>query len=248
MKKEELINREEMLHYLGYGENKPDEVMSEDIAYCEGELIKAAQPAYFYKVYPIERENGRMWVGRKQLELKGESIKEHLEGCSLVALGCATLGELVDKLIEETQKKSMLDALLIDAAANAAIERVRERIEEELKQEYKDYSINWQFGIGYGDLPIETQPEFLSLVKAKEEINLVCNGNHLLIPVKSVTGFIGLKKHDQEMEGRNKEVKDGNAENEESNRKMEPTKENKKGSRCEKCSMRDRCTLKRKCH
>ncbi len=231
MKKEELVNREEMLHYLGYGENRPDEVMLEDIAYCEQQLVEAAQPKYFYKVYSIKREDDRLWVGDYQLELKGQSIKEHLKGCDLVALGCATLGEQADELIEETQKKSMLDALLIDAAANASIERVREKIEEELKQEYKDYSINWQFGIGYGDLPIETQSDFLNLVKAKEEIGLTCNENFLLIPVKSVTGFIGLKRRTEEIKGEETEEK-----------------EKQKGNRCEMCSMKERCTLKKKCH
>ncbi|MBE5959789.1 MAG: methionine synthase [Lachnospiraceae bacterium] len=227
MKKEELLNREEMLHYLGYGENRPDEVMAEDIAYCEQQLIEAAVPKYFYKVYPIEREENRLWIAGHGLELKGESIKKHLEGCELVSLGCATLGKEVDELIEATQKTSMLDALLLDAAANAGIERVREKIEKELKQEYPDYRINWQFGIGYGDLPIETQAEFLKLVNAEEKIGLTCNENFLLVPVKSVTGFIGLKKRTEGI----KEVEE----------------ETQRGTRCESCTMKDRCTLKKKC-
>ena len=61
----------------------------------------------------------------------------------------------MDTVIEEAQKQDMSDALILDALANSAVETLREKkTEKRVSAENPLYDINWQFGIGYGDLSI----------------------------------------------------------------------------------------------
>lgn len=235
MKPVECINLEEAIRYLGYGEDSPDETMMEELLFCRDRLLKVMDPKFVFRVFPVERENDGIYVGNHQLKLEGESIREHLNGCELVSLGCATLSKGVDELIEATQKSDMLHSLLLDALANAAIEEVRLRLEEILSKEYPEYDINWQFGIGYGDLPLTIQNKFLDLIDAEDNIGVSANSSSILIPLKSVSGFIGLKKREASdlADVKNKNTK------EKSNRTCGR-------NQCNTCSFSDHCLFKKR--
>ncbi len=86
----------------------------------------------------------------------------------------------------------MLSALLFDALANAAVERLRGLLEERAAADFPKLRPNWLFGIGYGDLPLALQRDVLRLTRAEEELGLGCSESLMLIPTKSVTGFLGM--------------------------------------------------------
>lgn len=231
MNPSDCINMSEAIRYLGYGNDKPDENIQEELEICKDAIIKSMQPKYMYRVFPILREGENWYVGEHQLVLEGSAIKDHLADCELVALGCATLSEGVDVLIDETQKHDMLHSLLLDSLANAAIEEVRMDLEKSLAEEYQEYEINWQFGIGYGDLPLSLQQDFLTLIHAKEEIGVSANNSSILIPLKSVSGFIGLKRKGNNL---------GQEKQKELHRKTCGR------NSCETCSMNDRCMFRKR--
>ncbi len=198
MKKDKtLLNREEIIRYLGYQNQKPDEIMLEEIMICEEEFYKVMNPKFHYEVFDLKREDGRLMLFDESFEFLGDDIKKHLNGCDKVAFSCATISEGVDELIDQAQKADMLMAFIYDAIANAVIEEVRAKAELSISNAYPEYFCNWQYGIGYGDLPLSLQPLFLSRIDAKEKIGLSCNDRCLLVPLKSVTGFIGLSKKEQ---------------------------------------------------
>ena len=190
-----LINRKEIIRYLGYKSQEPDEIMLQEIVDCEQEFIKIVKPKYYYEVFELVREEDRLFTADMEFEFLGTSIKKHLLGCEKVAFSCLTLSEAVDHLIDQAQKEDMLHALIYDAIANAAVEEVRFRLEEDLKQQFSGEEVNWLFGIGYGDLPLTLQKPFLDKVKAANHIGLRANEKSILIPLKSVTGFVGIGKH-----------------------------------------------------
>lgn len=226
----DCINLDETIRYLGYKDAEPDENIKEELENCKNAILDVLKPKYMYEVFPILREEEEWYVGDHLLALTGSAIKEHLADCEYVALGCATLSEGVDVLIDETQKHDMLHSLLLDSLANAAIEEVRLDLEKTLSSEYDGFDINWQFGIGYGDLPLSLQKDFLELIHAKENIGVSANDASILVPLKSVSGFIGLKRKD------------------ESNPSEEKEKLHKKtcgNNRCDTCTMSDRCMFRR---
>jgi cobalamin-dependent methionine synthase I len=129
-------------------------------------------------------------VGRDAL--RGSDIKTHLEGCDKIIILAATLGLQVDELIRQTEAADMAGAVVLDALASAAIEQVCDLAEADIRAEHSE--ITARFSPGYGDFPLEVQSELLGLLNAKKKIGLYVNKSNLLIPRKSVTAVIGVKK------------------------------------------------------
>lgn len=195
MEKQKMINRKETYRYLGYRGNVPDENMLYEIDCCEEEFLKVVDPKYHYQVFDLQIQDDRLLTADGEFEFVGIAIKKHLAGCEKVAFSCATLSAGVDELIDRAQANGeMLHALIYDAMANAAVEEVRFMAEHALAKEYPEYKINWQFGIGYGDLPLTLQPQFLEKLDAKKQLGVVATNSCLLTPLKSISGFIGLSK------------------------------------------------------
>lgn len=191
MNQDWMINDKEIIRYLGYGDHEPDEIMMREIKECESNFIQVVQPQTTYQIFDLIRIDDRLFTADMEFEFLGNSIKKHLDGCNRVAFACLTLSEGVDDLIDSAQKNDMLHALIYDAIANASVEEVRVQLEQTIQREHPETNINWLFGIGYGDLPLTLQHQFLEKVNA-QTIGLSANDQSVLAPLKSVTGFIGL--------------------------------------------------------
>ena len=84
--------------------------------------------------------------------------------------------------------------LLLDAAATTAVEQVADQVNEVIDQKAKKqgYATTWRFSPGYGDWPLEIQPQLGKIIKT-EQIGLQVTDNFLLFPRKSVTAIIGCR-------------------------------------------------------
>lgn len=189
------INKNEAARYLGYKDSLPDVAITKLILECEAELLKIIDPKYLYRVFDIEEKDNGILVSGTNLLLKGNSIREHLKGCTKAALMCTTLSSEVDKLLRVTEVSAMINTLIIDALSNAAIEQVCDNVEEFIANDVPEYNLTWRFGIGYGDLPLDTQKLFLDTINAPKLIGVCSNESYILTPMKSVTCIIGLSKN-----------------------------------------------------
>ena len=61
-----------------------------------------------------------------------------------------------------------------------------------IKEELPEYNQTFRFGIGYGDLPLSQQGEFLKILNAPKLIGLNIGKTDMMTPTKSVTAVIGL--------------------------------------------------------
>jgi cobalamin-dependent methionine synthase I len=84
-------------------------------------------------------------------------------------------------------------AILIDAAATAAVEQLANGMEKAIipKMAAQGFLLKWRFSPGYGDWPLEQQPELIRLAKA-EQIGVSLTTSMMLTPRKSITALIGL--------------------------------------------------------
>lgn len=196
MKQIELgpLNIKEALRYLGYGKNSPDENTEEIIRECEKDVLKAARPRYTYKIFDIKEVDNGIELVNTSLILTGDSIKSHLKGCDKAVCIAATISADIDKLIRVRQLSDMTKAVITDSLSSVAIEQLCDKIEEQLRIEYPDYFQTFRFGIGYGDLPIKLQGEFLNILNAGKQIGLNVSSSCMLTPTKSVTSIMGLSK------------------------------------------------------
>lgn len=121
--------------------------------------------------------------------LTGNDILKHIKGCDRVILFLATLGGGVDRLIKRAQVDSMARAVYIDAAASALLEEYCDELCDEIS---KSKIITDRFSPGYGDLPIDIQPELLDALGAKK-IGVSYAKSFMMIPSKSVSAIIGIR-------------------------------------------------------
>lgn len=194
----ELIDKKknEILRYLGYSNQKLDQVTDEMIDESIREIDSLAKERYIYRRFTIKREEDILSLEEGNLNLYGEDIKKHLGQSKECILFAATLGHDVDTRIRYYEKISMTRAVILDACATATIEDICDRVCEEIDMDLSenDESITYRYSPGYGDLPIHMQSDFLNLLNAKKSIGLTASSHSILIPRKSVTAIMGIIK------------------------------------------------------
>ncbi len=199
----ENLNKSEALRYLGYGSSKADEKISNILNECEQEIIENARPRYIYRRFDIEpvyekhtEEYKGISVCKTNLILPGNSIKKHLMGCHSAVLMAVTISEQADRLIRIAKVSNMVKAVVLDSLASVAVEQACDKTEQIIKSEYPDMYQTFRFGIGYGDLPIHLQKDFLNVLNAPKLIGLNVTDSCMLVPTKSVTAVIGLSENE----------------------------------------------------
>ena len=188
------LNLHEALRYMGQPMEECDARILDKVRECEEKLLKAVRPRYVYQCFDIEEREDGIGFGGTSLMLRGNDIRNHLKGCSKAILFCATLSSEVDRLIRVAEINDMLEALALDCLASTAIEQLCDKLELLLKEEFAEYNMTWRYGIGYGDLSISSQKEFVKVLNASKLIGLNVTDSYILTPRKSVTAIIGLSK------------------------------------------------------
>lgn len=198
--------KKEALRYLGYRGKEPDEATAGLVDKGYDELSAVSHQRDCYRI--VEK------TAAEPL-LKGDGIAAHLAESSRVIFFAATLGSEADKLIRTAEIRNMAYALVLDALASAMTEAFCDALETRLHDEVGGF-FTWRFSPGYGDYPIDIQPEIIRFLNADKLIGLTVTESNILIPRKSVTALIGVSD-----------------------------KEQSKGVRgCAACSMRGRCAFR----
>lgn len=188
------LNRSEALRYMGQADLSCDERLEKLMDDCEAELLLAIRPRYLYQCFDFTREEDGIHLDGTSLTLPGDDIRNHLTGCEKAVLMCVTLSSDVDRIIRVAQLSDMLSALALDCLASTAVEQLCDKVELKIKQDFPAYEMTWRYGVGYGDLPISLQREFLMVLNAGKKIGLNATGSNILTPRKSVTAVIGLSR------------------------------------------------------
>ena len=169
-------------------------------------LLEVITPRYVWKMCNVganlvfarneNAANGHIQdIGQTQgLPLQGEDIKKHLQGCDEIILLAVTIGLQVDELIHRTEAADMSGAVVLDALASIAVERLCDEAIKKIQLSTVNCQLSTRYSPGYGDFPLEVQSEILAILDAKKKIGLYVNESNLLIPRKSITAVIGVKK------------------------------------------------------
>lgn len=194
---EEHLAKAETDEKMGAALKRLQEQMDE----AEQKLIETARPAFAYSA-----------LDRDALDVRGESLAKHLEGCDRIVISAATLGHGVDELISETQSTKIALSVVIDCgasllavvAADIAMERIREDLSECKAQtagsdigaaDAKPLFMTERFSPGYGDSPLEMQEQLLELLDAERQLGITLSKGYMMSPSKSITGIMGLADH-----------------------------------------------------
>jgi len=195
-----VVDKAEVLRYLGYRGQELDSVLSDRIdaiiKQCETELT----PKGVYEIFPLEpdedspQEIPRIKLVGTNLEFEGKSIAKHLAGAHSAAVLATTLGAKSEQRLRQLSASDPLTAMIYDASCSSLVESSAKAMQAEICQqaEMQGLTINRRYSPGYGDFPLETQPALLRVLNAEKRIGLTSTDSSLLLPSKSVTAVIGL--------------------------------------------------------
>ncbi len=187
-----MIQISEVIRYLGYGKNMPDESVMELICESIAEVERAAEPRCIYRRYPVTIEGN--CVCAAGLRLESQNLSKNLTGCSEVIFFAATLGINVDRLLNRNLKLKISKAAVIQATAAAYIEDYIDTWQAQMafELEKEGYYLRQRFSPGYGDLSLDIQSDFLQTLEATKRIGITLSEGGIMLPEKSVTAIIGL--------------------------------------------------------
>lgn len=146
-------------------------------------------------IFRIAFEKDGVKVLGTTLVLKGNSIKNHLSGCSEIMIFAVTLGRDVDEAIARSKYHDLEYSCLLDSSAELLLDRAVEQINSELKASLKKENkiTTTPFSPGYGDLPLDSQSDVLEILSAKKHLGILLSESLLMSPLKTITSIIGIK-------------------------------------------------------
>ena len=187
------VDRKQGFRYMGL-HAEPDAQMLQTAALCEKRLLAAILPRYTWKVCGVTQTAAGIVCEGTALTLTGNDIAAHLHGCRRVILLCATLSAGADTAIRVAGAQDVLEGMMTDAFASALTEQLCDAAEAEILAQFPESFATWRFSPGYGDLPLETQGDFLRTLNAEKRLGVTLSPGGLCIPTKTVTAIIGLSE------------------------------------------------------
>lgn len=179
-----------LLSCMGLRESGVTEEIAQVISDAEREIAKTVRPSVCYLSQPIQAEEQIVWVGKEAFA--SAALSRSLVGCNEGILFAATLGAATDRTIAACAIRSPLLALAMNAVANAWIEAVCDAFCREMQQTYG--KLTARFSPGYGDLALSEQGRLLSMLDASKTIGLSLTDGNMMVPLKSVTALMGIRK------------------------------------------------------
>ena len=123
-------------------------------------------------------------------EFESCDLYKNLNGCREAFVFAVTIGHGVDRLIKKLSVTSVSEHFITDALASAFAESACDLADGIIKGEMK---CRPRFSPGYGDLPLDVQPNVLALVDAGRRLNITLGKTLLMSPSKSITAIMGIE-------------------------------------------------------
>lgn len=217
MVKENLIIRE-VLRYISVPYETADQALKEEVLQAYQSLKAVANLRVVYELFELEEEEEGIALKSAALNIKSYDLKKLLQNCNKVYLLAATLGTEVDKKISSVQRTDMMKALIYNGCANVMIEEACDQIEGQIMKELgPNEFLTMRYSPGYGDVDLKVQNNLLSVLNGPRRIGMTTTKNGMLIPLKSITAFIGVSRVKEERQ-----------------------------KTCQQCLMHETCTYKRR--
>lgn len=182
----------EIRRYLGMNSTDPE--TDRLIAECIAKLNSVIDPRCVCRCFDLSFENGYPVIEGHVLE--SCDLAKNLKDCTRVVLFACTIGAGADRLLNRSRFTSIAKAAVMQAAAAAMIEAYADEINMQIREDMleKGLYVRPRFSCGYGDLKLETQKLIFSLLDPAKNAGITLTDSLLMVPVKSVTAFIGISE------------------------------------------------------
>ncbi len=191
----ERVPLDDALRYSGVP--KPTEEDFAEMRAAADRLKRSLQPRRVWKVFPVEKTPDGMSLVGSGLVLSGHMAETMLADCPSAVLLACTAGTALDGAIRTWQSRDMAAAVLMDGYGSAFVEAVADQVEQEISARFPDLYKTDRFSPGYGDLPLDLQPEILTALNAYRLAGIAATDSLMLQPCKSITAVLGLSPRPQ---------------------------------------------------
>lgn len=185
----EEIPEQQVYRYMGLQNGVFDEKLVTLVQEMTPQFLQSLQCKICYCVVPLEIIGNTVTLS--SVSVKSKDLARNLHDCAFAVLFAATLGMPVEQQRRRAAVISPLKALVLDAMGSAAIEACCNKFCDAIAKPYPEYFPRPRFSPGYGDFPIDTQEQLLSVLDASRKIGLTLSEGMLMIPQKSVTAVMG---------------------------------------------------------
>ncbi|HKD99887.1 MAG TPA: vitamin B12 dependent-methionine synthase activation domain-containing protein [Planctomycetota bacterium] len=116
-----------------------------------------------------------------------------------IAVYCVTMGhDCEDRARAAGEKKEAFRALLLDAIGSSVADTIALDLTQLVEREHwlrgPDGAVARKLSVGYGDWPLEEQRVIFAILDPTKHIGVALNDACLMVPEKSVSGLIGMKR------------------------------------------------------
>jgi hypothetical protein len=188
---DELI--EGLRRYTGISEINNREIISSKLSQCATEVLAVLEPRSILKKTMVSGCNAGTLVG-KGVSIESKKLSSMVATMNQPAFiyGFAlTLGEQIDGLIEHSQRISLAEALILDAAGSFLVEHYASLFEDCLVKELsrQGLQLSTRFSPGYCDWDLKHGQAELSRFLSPHVIGIDLRESGLMSPMKSITGI-----------------------------------------------------------
>ena len=189
-----IVNKSEIYRYLGYktGMDLPKEIET-SVEEILDNVLKQSVLKVCYKYF--ETKVGEQ-IDFGFMSVESKELASNLEGCTETVIFGATIGIYTDRQIQKEQILSPVRALIYQAVGAAVVEAVCDDFNEWIRQKEKEKGrdICPRFSPGYGDVSLSIQKSIFQELSLAKLAGITLTDSLLMIPEKSVTAIIGIKK------------------------------------------------------
>lgn len=190
------VGLDEIARYMRMGRKMPDGALADRMLRLRDEALGTIRPAHVWRRFPIS--DGAIVSGNVTLEISG-TLTRHIGDCRSAYLVCGTIGAGFDAFQRRVSVKSGTDALIAQAIGAALIERFMDDTEDRIRAELSAAeSLIPRYSPGYGTFPLAAQRTLLSLLDAPRKVGVSLTDTLLMVPSKSVSAIIGVRKEKPE--------------------------------------------------
>lgn len=179
-----------VFRYMGMAGHAPDEALTALAESCLPNFLEAVRPRACYGETDVVIDGATVTLG--PLRVESRDLARNLRGCDRAVCFAATLGAEADRLRRRSSVTSPARALVLDAMGSAGIEAVCDGLCEHIRAMHPDRKLRPRFSPGYGDLSLEFQRPFLTLLDAQRKAGITLLDSLLMTPQKSVSAIVGL--------------------------------------------------------
>ena len=188
------VKRGEVLRYMGCKGEVPPEVLNlaEE---CLAMLGEVCEPRYVVREFPLKMPGDGV-IETDCFRTVSRNLEKNLKDCHKLLVFAATLGIGVDHLIRRYNRLDMSRTVALQAGAAAVLEEYCDQVCRKLREDYESqgFYLRPRFSPGYGDFPLDCQPQILHGLEAGKRVGITLTEGFLMMPTKSVTAVMGVGK------------------------------------------------------